>query len=295
MKLCACLLASAVFLAPANQARIHVFTSLFKHVGFGGGSPRRWPGTRSRRGHAVPEVKQRGAAMTSAAWPWRACSSGHRWPRPISCPGRAPPQFAAQLSTILRAHKGHVLAADNGNVIEYYLPDELQRHDLRRAVVPPLPGPCYRDTSPGGRSTPSIKHGYFSLIARGGRGNDPRSTDRRPNHAHQIYGGYQIISTLPYQLLARVQLVPHLGSRGAGMTTNAAASRGRHRYPSWCCRSRRRRREGLVRLAIAAVPGNGAVELALCLIAAQVWFEVSYPILLAQFAAYTGSISSIRP
>ena len=67
MKLCACLLASAVILAPANQARIHVFTSLFKHVGFGA-----WFGAAvagyalASLASAVPAVKQRGAAMTSA-------------------------------------------------------------------------------------------------------------------------------------------------------------------------------------------------------------------------------------
>ena len=68
MKVLSWTLAAAAFLAPGEQARIHVFTSLFKHVGFGG-----WFGA-AVAGYAltafvraVPVVKARGALKVVTA------------------------------------------------------------------------------------------------------------------------------------------------------------------------------------------------------------------------------------
>jgi hypothetical protein len=203
MKLCACLLASAVVLAPANQARIHVFTSLFKHVGFGA-----WFGAAvagyalASLANAVPAVKQRGAAMTSAGVAIAGLLIGASlaqthflsWPKTT--------EFTARLGTLLPAHKGNVLAADNGNVIEYYLPDELQGMIFY--------GPWflhYQDPSSGkflaGRPAyaDAIKHGYFSVIALSF--GDSRATDQAITRDIHTYGGYQLIATVPYHVAGR--------------------------------------------------------------------------------------------
>jgi hypothetical protein len=198
MKLCACLLASAVVLAPGNQARIHVFTSLFKHVGFGAWFAAAVAGyALASLANAVPAVKQRGAAMTSAGVAVAGLLIGASlaqthylsWPKTT--------EFTAKLGTLLPAHKGNVLAADNGNVIEYYLPDELQGMIFY--------GPWflhYRDPASGkvlaGRSAyaDAIKHGYFSVIALSF--GDSRATDQAITRDISTYGGYQLISTLPY-------------------------------------------------------------------------------------------------
>jgi hypothetical protein len=198
MKLCACLLASAVVLAPGNQARIHVFTSLFKHVGFGAWFAAAVAGyALASLANAVPAVKQRGAAMTSAGVAVAGLLIGASlaqthylsWPKTT--------EFTAKLGTLLPSHKGNVLAADNGNVIEYYLPDELQGMIFY--------GPWflhYRDPASGkvlaGRSAyaDAIKHGYFSVIALSF--GDSRATDQAITRDISAYGGYQLISTLPY-------------------------------------------------------------------------------------------------
>ena len=198
MKLCACLLASAVVLAPANQARIHVFTSLFKHVGFGAWFAAAVAGyALASLANAVPAVKQRGAAMTSAGVAVAGLLIGASlaqthylsWPKTT--------EFTAKLGTLLPSHKGNVLAADNGNVIEYYLPDELQGMIFY--------GPWflhYRDPASGkvlaGRAAyaDAIKHGYFSVIALSF--GDSRATDQAITRDISTYGGYQLISTLPY-------------------------------------------------------------------------------------------------
>jgi hypothetical protein len=198
MKLCACLLASAVVLAPGNQARIHVFTSLFKHVGFGAWFAAAVAGyALASLANAVPAVKQRGAAMTSAGVAVASLLIGASlaqthylsWPRTT--------EFTAKLGTLLPSHKGNVLAADNGNVIEYYLPDELQGmifygpwflHYLDPASAKPLAGrAAYAD---------AIKHGYFSVIALSF--GDSRATDEAITRDIRAYGGYQLISVLPY-------------------------------------------------------------------------------------------------
>ena len=203
IKLCACLLTSAVVLAPANQARIHVFTSLFKHVGFGAWSAAAVAGyALASLAHAVPEVKQRGAAMasTGAAVAGLLIGASLAQTHFLSWPNTT--AFTAQLRPLLPVHKGHVLAADNGNVIEYYLPDELQ------GMI--FDGPWflrYQDPSSGkylaGRAAyaDAIKHGYFSVIALSF--GDSRATDQAITRDIRTYGGYQLIATLPYHAAGR--------------------------------------------------------------------------------------------
>ena len=198
-KLCMCVLAGAVLLAPANQARIHVFTSLFKHVGFGAWFAAVVAGyALASLADAVPEVKKGGAALAGAGVVAVGLLLGaslaqthfESWPNTTS--------FIAHLRTLLPAHKGRVLAADNGNVIEFYLPGELQ------GMI--FSGPWfirYQDPSTGrylvGRAAfaDAIKHRYFSVIALSF--GDSRATDEAIGKDISTYGGYQLIATVPYR------------------------------------------------------------------------------------------------
>jgi hypothetical protein len=203
MKLCACLLASAVVLAPANQARIHVFTSLFKHVGFGAWFAAAVAGyALASLASAVPAVKQRGASMTSAGVAIAGLLIGASLAQTHFLSWPETTEFTAKLGTLLPAHKGNVLAADNGNVIEYYLPNELQGMIFY--------GPWflhYQDPASGkflaGRAAyaDAIKHGYFSVIALSF--GDSRATDQAITKDIRTYGGYQLIATLPYHAAGR--------------------------------------------------------------------------------------------
>jgi hypothetical protein len=198
-KLCACVLACAITLAPANQARIHVFTSLYKHVGFGAWFAAAVAGyALASLAGAVPAIKQRGALRASTGLAVAGLLLGASlaqthfasWPNTTS--------FVAHLRPLLPAHKGRVLAADNGNVIEFYLPDELQGMIFSgpwflRYQDPEtgkyLAGlPAYRD---------AIKHRYFSVIALSF--GDSRAMDEVISNDIRTYGGYQLIATLPYR------------------------------------------------------------------------------------------------
>jgi hypothetical protein len=198
-KLCACVLGGAVMLAPANQARIHVFTSLFKHVGFGAWFAAAVAGyALAALASAVPAVKKSGAVISSASVAAAGLLIGASLAQThfVSWPDTA--SFVARLRTILPAHKGHVLAADNGNVIEFYLPDELdgmafsgpwflryQDPDTGKYLVG---GPAYAD---------AIRHHYFSVIALSF--DDSRAIDEIISKDIRTYGGYQLVATLPYR------------------------------------------------------------------------------------------------
>lgn len=117
------ILAAAVWLAPAEQARIDTFTSLFKHVGFG-----EWFGAiagglaLASITAAVPKIKGEAALRVS----WAAVVTGAVFGLLL-----ATNQFASWpnatalvkiLKPMLKGSRHSVLAADNGNVIEYYIP-----------------------------------------------------------------------------------------------------------------------------------------------------------------------------
>jgi hypothetical protein len=203
VKMCACVLTGALVLAPANQARIHVFTSLYKHVGFGSMFAAVVAGyALASFATAVPAIKRSGAlragAGVAAAGLIVGASLAHThfvsWPNTTG--------FVERLRTLLPAHKGRVLAADNGNVIEYYLPDELdgmvfsgpwflRYQDPQTGKF--LSGlPAYRD---------AIRHRYFSIIALAF--GDSQATDQIISSDIRTLGGYQLIATLPYRVAGR--------------------------------------------------------------------------------------------
>ena len=115
--------ALAVWVAPAEQARIETFTSLFKHVGFG-----EWFGAilagfaLASITSAVPRVKAEEAlrvawatVMTSAVIGFMlATNQFASWPNITA--------VVNVLRPLLAGNRHTVLAADNGNVLEYYIP-----------------------------------------------------------------------------------------------------------------------------------------------------------------------------
>jgi hypothetical protein len=172
-------LAGAVWMAPAEQARIHTFTSLFKHVGFG-----EWFGAivagfaLASIITAIPRAKAEGGLRAS-------------WAATVLCAvigfTLATNQFAAwpnitglitALRPVLKAHPHAVLATDNGNAIEYYL--EADGIVSREFVIDEQAqwetafngsGFAYRDSATGKEIygldayNLAIRTGYFSVIA----------------------------------------------------------------------------------------------------------------------------------
>lgn len=199
VRLAAVTLAGAIVLAPANQARIQVFTSLFKHVDFGAWFAAATAGVAlASLARAVPAVKRNSAAAAAAAAAAVAAVSGvllsathfSSWPASSS--------FVTAMRPVLAGARGPVLAADNGNVLEYYLPGDITRvifygpwffryHDPGTGRY--LTGlPAYAD---------AIRHRFFSVIALSF--SDSQATDVRVSADIARYGGYRLVSVLPYR------------------------------------------------------------------------------------------------
>ena len=199
-KLCALALAGAIALAPANQARIHVFTSLFKHVGFGAWFAASVAGyALASLADAVPAVKKHKALTVSAC----AAATGilvgallaqthfASWPNTTT--------LVARMRTILPDHRGNILSADNGNVIEYYLEDEIAGSTFYGTRFF-----HYQDPNTGNSLTnlaaytDAIRHRYFSVIILSF--SDTRTTDEAIERDIRTYGGYTQVARLPYRV-----------------------------------------------------------------------------------------------
>jgi len=208
-KLLGLTLAAAVCLAPAEQARIHTFVSLFKHVGFGEWFAAIVAGLALESlPRAVPKVKSDGAiraALAAAA----ACAiigallagnQFHSWPNSTK---------AMNVLRPLVAKKGSMLASDNEDVIEYYLPsegigsalnplkDKVHWQSLSSSSV------FYYLTRQGNLITGAaafdnaIKNRYFSVIALSGF----RSWTGRDDFIRSEmskWGGYKLFAAIPY-------------------------------------------------------------------------------------------------
>ena len=215
-KLCACVLTCAAMLAPADQARIHVFTSLFKHVGFGAWFAAAVAGyALASLADAVPAVKKSGAVRASTGVAVAGLLIGASLAQTHFASWPDTTRFVAQVRTLLPAHTGRVLAADNGNVIEYYAPDELE------GMI--FSGPWflrYQDPYTGkyvvGRAAyaDAIRHRFFSVIALSF--GDSRATDEAISRDIRVYGGYQLVATLPYQAGGRSSAFRIWAREGSG-------------------------------------------------------------------------------
>jgi len=195
-------LAAATFLAPAEQARIQVFTSLFKHVAFGG-----WFGAVTA-GYAltafvraVPAVKSRGAfkvvtaaiAATTVSGSMLAINHFGTWQniRPV----------LPALAATLRAHPGALLT-DQAPPLYYYL-EEYEPWQLLTSIPDSSAWALSRDI--GQRRAAYILLSF--AVGGGGCGNeDPsvKQTQAQCLHNIDLRVLYRIISDGGYRLIARI-------------------------------------------------------------------------------------------
>jgi 4-amino-4-deoxy-L-arabinose transferase-like glycosyltransferase len=201
-------LAAAAFLAPAEQARIHVYTSLFKHVGFGGwfaAVPAGYALTAFIR--AVPAAKSRGAiqaGLSMVILTWivgllLATDQFGSWEN-------VNPLIPA-LTATLRAHPGSLLV-DVTPPFDYYLIGSEPWQQI--AAIP--------RTSPQAEAQ-LVRRRHFSVIllsytiGGGGCGNeDPSVKSTQATCPHNVdlrmlsdllsSGGYRLADRIPYRTSA---------------------------------------------------------------------------------------------
>jgi 4-amino-4-deoxy-L-arabinose transferase-like glycosyltransferase len=197
-------LAAAVFLAPAEQARIHVITSLFKHVAYGA-----WFGCivagygLGALALAVPAAKVRAALAVGAATvvvaavPGVFLASFHfaSWPR------------ATAMTTAIRADLSSVRGPkllEDSYIIEYYLGGRLGWQNLTSnyyfTYTDPLTGTYI--AQPRAAYADAIRHRYFGLIELCYSPHASDGYDAVITSAIARYGGYRLVTDVPFRASA---------------------------------------------------------------------------------------------
>ncbi len=197
-RLLGCLLALAVFLAPVEQARIHTLVSLYKHVGYGA-----WFGcvvagyALASLARVVPSAKVAAAirvafitmVTASVTGFWYSAAHFAVWPDST--------QYVRALQPWLAAAQGQVLI-DTAPIPEYYLRHAnftLISNSSYFAYDDPQTGK--RLTDPPAAYAAAIKDHYFSVISLTD-GNAPTVYDPGIIKDIALYGGYQLVSSIPY-------------------------------------------------------------------------------------------------
>jgi hypothetical protein len=162
----AAVLAAAILLAPAEQARIHTYTSLFKHDGYGAWFACAVAGyALAALSRLVPQAKaltafRTGLALVAiAAVPGIPTALAHfrAWPDSTG--------MTAAVSGDIARHPGRILADDNGDLLYYYLGRQMTGVQATGTWYF-----SYRDPASGERTqgqaayADAIDHGYFSVI-----------------------------------------------------------------------------------------------------------------------------------
>ena len=208
-RLLACTLAVAAFLAPAEQARIQVFTSLFKHVAFGAWFAAIVAGYALMAFvRAVPKVKARGAFRAIIAAVTLATISGALLSASHFAAWADTNAVLPTLDAALRADPQQPLLVDDTPPFDYYLED-VEPWQLISSVSP----------SSATVAIEAIKEHKFAYIllsfaAGGGScGNyDPlvkssrtkcqQNADLRAVNDIISAGGYELIARIPYKTTA---------------------------------------------------------------------------------------------
>lgn len=191
-------LATAVFLVPAEQARIHTYTSLFKHLGYG-----TWFGcivagyALAGLVMAVPRTKAVNALRAGVAAvvivslpsiPWAPVHFG--WPNAS--------QLIPVARRILATTHGPVLADDRGNVLDYYIPGRTRHRQMLGtfffAYNDPVTG---RHLTGKNAYAAAIRNRYFSMVMLDFW--DTTATDRDIKHDIRTYRGYRLAAAIPYK------------------------------------------------------------------------------------------------
>jgi hypothetical protein len=202
MKVLSWTLAAAAFLAPGEQARIHVFTSLFKHVAFGGWFAAAVAGyALTAFMHAVPVVKSRGALKVVTLAIALAAISGSMLAVDHFGTWQNIDPVLPTLATTLRAHPGPLLT-DESPPLYYYL-EEFEPWQLLTSIPDSSRWALSRDIRQR-----RVKYILLSFaVGGGGCGNeDPAVKKSQAQCLHNIdlHVLYQIISDGSYRLIARI-------------------------------------------------------------------------------------------
>jgi hypothetical protein len=197
-------LAAAVFLAPAEQARIHVITSLFKHVAYGA-----WFGCivagygLGALALAVPAAKVKAALWAGAATvvvaavPGIFLASFHftSWPRTTA--------MITAIRADLSSAKGPKLLEDS-YVIEYYLDNRLNWETLTSNYYFTYTDPVTDEyiAQPQAAYIDAIRYHYFGLIELSYSPNASDGYDSVIKSAIARYGGYKLVTDIPFRTSA---------------------------------------------------------------------------------------------
>lgn len=164
--LLAAVLFIAVALAPAEQAHLHTYTSLFKHDTYGAwfGCPLAGYALASLS-RAVPAAKAAAAFRAGvivvglAALPAIpvAARQYHAWPDTA--------QLMARMEQVIAAHPGPVLADDDGDLLHFYLGSKAGRGPVIGTWYISFRGPADRQPVHGlAGYADAIRHEYFAVV-----------------------------------------------------------------------------------------------------------------------------------
>jgi hypothetical protein len=197
-------LAGAVFLAPAEQARIHTYVSLFKHVGYGV-----WFAS-AVGGYLLAAFPRAAGHARSATTPARRVALSLRTATVAAVLAgtvgvliadahyQGWPDSRGLVAAVQRLGKpgGHYLAEDD-NVPAYYLRRSVRwtqwSNTFYFGYTDPVTGrylknaPAYAD---------AIRHRYFAVIALAF--GDTAATDQVIVHDISRYGGYRLATVIPF-------------------------------------------------------------------------------------------------
>lgn len=194
------LLAAAVFLAPAEQARIHTLTSLFKHVGYGA-----WFGcvvagfALDAFTRAVPAVKRTSAARIAMIAVVAASVSGVAFAASHFAAWPDESAYVTGLRPVLASAHGQVLV-DDAQLPEYYLGIYTGFEQITNSSYFSYTDPVThrRITDAASAYADAIRHRFFAVISLT-YGKAPTIYDPGIVADIKSYGGYRLVSSVPYR------------------------------------------------------------------------------------------------
>ncbi len=191
-------LAGAIALAPAEQARIHTIISLFKHVGFGAWFACAVAGYGvAALATVVPAVKERaalragGAAAAASAVIGVLLATTHYqvWPDAA--------RFTAVLGPVLRDIKGPVVASEDTYIVQYYLGADASSHTFASPGYFAYTDPVTRRRLNGDPAyAAAVRNRYFAVIALPFWAE--QATDTAIGSDIARWGGYRLAARIPY-------------------------------------------------------------------------------------------------
>jgi len=199
-KLLGCLLAGAVFLAPVEQARIHLLTSLFKHVGYGGWFAAIMAGyALAGLSRVVPPVKAAAAGRVALAVTVLSSLSGIAYAGTHFAVWPNTSAYVAELQPLLASVKGQVLI-DTAQIPEYYLHRYVGYDRITNTSYFEYTDQITRKriTQPAAAYADAIRQRFFAVISLT-YGSSPTIYDPRILSDIRKYGGYKLVSSIPFR------------------------------------------------------------------------------------------------